>query len=503
MAPHLQNFFAYVDSHQEGFIDRLRKAVEIPSVSGDAAYRNEVFRMGEFMATELKKLGASVQKRDVGTQVLNGQTIQLPPIILSTYGTDPTKKTVLVYGHYDVQPALKEDGWNTEPFELVEDAQHRLNGRGSTDDKGPILGWLNVIEAHQYLGVDLPVNLKMCFEGMEESGSEGLDELIIAEAKGYFADVDAVCISDNYWLGTKKPCLTYGLRGINYFLLEVKGPSRDLHSGVFGGTVHEPMTDLTLLLSKLVTPNGEILIPGISDDVAVVTASESSTYNTLDFEIGELEEAVGSKTLIHNTAKEALMHRWRYPSLSLHGIEGAFYAPGEKTVVPAKVIGKFSIRSVPDMDPERITELVTHYVKAEFAKLGSKNTISIRCTHGAKPWVATPNHWNYVAAAKAVKHVFNVDPDYTREGGSIPVTLTFQDALGKNVLLLPMGRGDDVSLGWTSRDWFPRSGKMLTDRIVRASPGAHSINEKLDRSNYIEGIKLLGAYLYEIAAVQT
>ncbi|RUP52088.1 hypothetical protein BC936DRAFT_141683 [Jimgerdemannia flammicorona] len=136
----------------------------------------------------------------------------------------------------------------------------------------------------------------MCFEGMEKSGSEGLDELIIAEAKGYFADIDAVCISDNYWLGTKKPCLTYGLCDISYFLLEVKGPSRDLHSGVFGGTVHEPMTDLTLLLSKLVTPNGEILIPGISDDVAVVTASESSTYNTLDFEIGELEEAVGSKT---------------------------------------------------------------------------------------------------------------------------------------------------------------------------------------------------------------
>jgi Cys-Gly metallodipeptidase DUG1 len=375
-----------------------------------------------------------------------------------------------------VQPALKEDGWTHEPFQLVEDAQNRLNGRGSTDDKGPILGWLNVIESHQRLGLDLPVNLKMCFEGMEESGSEGLNDLIREEATGYFADVDAVCISDNYWLGTKKPCLTYGLRGISYFLLEVKGPGRDLHSGVFGGTVHEPMTDLISLFSKLVTPSGKILIPGISDNVAIMTQDESAKYDVIDFDISELEDAIGSKTLIHKTAKEALMARWRYPSLSLHGIEGAFYAPGEKTVIPAKVIGKFSVRSVPNMEPDRVTELVESYISSEFTKLGSKNIIKLQCTHGGKPWVASPDHWNYVAAAKAVKRVFNVDPDYTREGGSIPVTLTFQDALKKNVLLLPLGRGDD---------------------------GAHSINEKLDRSNYIKGIKLLGSYLHEVAAIQT
>jgi Cys-Gly metallodipeptidase DUG1 len=390
--------------------------------------------------------------------------------------SDKTKKTILVYGHYDVQPALKDDGWNTEPFQLVEDYKGRLFGRGSTDDKGPILGWLNVIEAHQKLCVEFPVNLKMCFEGMEESGSEGLDEIIIEEANGYFSDVDAVCISDNYWLGTQKPCLTYGLRGISYFNFEIQGPGRDLHSGVFGGTVHEPMTDLFAVMSKLVTPDGRILIPGIYDDVAPLTDEESATYDSLSFNLGELQSAIESKTLIHATEKDALMARWRYPSLSLHGVEGAFYAPGEKTVVPAKVIGKFSVRSVPNMRPERITELVTKYVEDEFKKLCSKNEIKIACSHGGKPWVASSNHWNYVAAARAVEKVFNVKPDMTREGGSIPVTLTFQDALNKNVLLLPMGRGDD---------------------------GAHSINEKLDRSNYIEGTKLLGTYLHEIAVVQT
>ena len=215
-------------------------------MSGDASYRDHVFKMSEFIVNELKSLGASVETRDLGNQDMHGTVVPLPPIILASYPATPdeTKKTVLVYGHYDVQPALKADGWNTEPFQLVEDDKGRLFGRGSTDDKGPILGWLNVIEAHKKLGIDFPINLKMCFEGMEESGSEGLDGLIFKEANAYFADVDAVCISDNYWLGAQKPCLTYGLRGISYFNLEIKGPGRDLHSGVFGGTVHEPMTDL-------------------------------------------------------------------------------------------------------------------------------------------------------------------------------------------------------------------------------------------------------------------
>jgi len=138
-----------------------------------------------------------------------------------------------------VQPAAKSDGWNTEPFVLSHDkSTGRLYGRGSTDDKGPVLGWLNVIEAHQKTNTEFPVNLKMCFEGMEESGSDGLDELIIKESETFLKDVDAVCISDNYWLGTTKPCLTYGLRGLSYFKVSISGPAQDLHSGVFGGTVY-------------------------------------------------------------------------------------------------------------------------------------------------------------------------------------------------------------------------------------------------------------------------
>ncbi|CAG8658705.1 34924_t:CDS:2, partial [Racocetra persica] len=317
---------------------------------------------------------------------------------------------------------------------------------------------------------------------MEENGSEGLDELILKEADKYFKDVDAVCISDNYWLGVTKPCLTYGLRGICAYKVTISGPGKDLHSGVFGGTVHEPMTDLFHLFSKLVTPRGDILITGINDDVAPLDDEEHQKYKSLEFSMSEFHFAIGSKTNIHESELEILQHskpvanvpyRWRYPSLTIHGIEGAFSNSGFKTVLPAKINGKFSIRIVPNMDPKRVDKLVEKYLKDEFTKLGSKNTLKVESLHSAKAWLANPNHWNYVAASKAAERVFNRKPDLTREGGSIPVTLTFQDALNKNVLLLPMGRGDD---------------------------GAHSINEKLDRSNYIQGIKLFGAYLHEVAS---
>ncbi|CAJ2503260.1 Uu.00g106540.m01.CDS01 [Anthostomella pinea] len=471
MAPQLDGFFAEVDKQSTYFIDRLAKAVAIPSVSAEPARRPDVVRMGEFLASELKNLGASVEMRPLGKQPDHPE-LDLPPVVLARYGSDKNKRTILVYGHYDVQPAEKSDGWATEPFTLTVGDDGRMFGRGSTDDKGPVLGWLNAIEAHQKAGVDFPVNLLMCFEGMEEYGSEGLDELIEKEGKGYFADAEAVCISDNYWLGTEKPCLTYGLRGVNYYSVEVSGPGADLHSGVFGGTAQEPMTDLVRILGSLVDTDGKIQIPGIAEQVAPVTKEEEALYDGISFTMENLHESLGSKTTIFEDKKPTLMARWRYPSLSIHGVEGAFSAPGAKTVIPAKVIGKFSIRTVPDMEIEKTNECVYKYVNDVFAKLGSKNSMKVYAQHTGKWWVASPNHWNFRAAGKAVERVWGTKPDFTREGGSIPVTLTFEQATGKNVLLLPMGSSTD---------------------------GAHSINEKLDKRNYIEGIKLLGAYLHYIA----
>ncbi|KAI4209584.1 MAG: hypothetical protein LQ351_007481 [Letrouitia transgressa] len=473
MAPQLDSYFRQVDNLTDQFIDRLRHAVAIPSVSADEERRPDVVKMSKFLVHELKSLGCTVSSRELGPQP-GKPHLPLPPVVIARHGSSKAKRTVLVYGHYDVQPALKEDGWNTDPFTLSIDDRGRMYGRGSTDDKGPVLGWLNVLQAHRDAGIELPVNLLMCFEGMEEYGSEGLEEFIQQECKkgGWFEEADAVCISDNYWLGTEKPCLTYGLRGCSYYSVEIRGPGQDLHSGVLGGSAQEPMTDLVRVLSTLVDTQGKIKIPGINEMVAPVSEEEKGIYGTISYTMENLYESIGSKTSIHEDKERTLMARWRYPSLSVHGVEGAFSAPGAKTVIPAKVIGKFSIRTVPDMDSERVDQCVFEHLKAEFAKLGSKNTLNASLQHSGPWWVASPKHWNFSAAAKAVEQVFGVKPDLTREGGSIPVTITFEQATGKNVLLLPMGSSTDA---------------------------AHSINEKLDRRNYIEGTKLLGAYLHYAA----
>nr|POE54350.1 cys-gly metallodipeptidase dug1 [Quercus suber] len=475
MAPNLGSYFSQVDTNASKYIERLREAVAIPSISAEDARRPDVVKMGQWLKSELESLGAHMEARPLGPQP-GKEHLELPPAVIGRYPAQKVagKRTILVYGHYDVQPANKSDGWATEPFELSVDDKGRMYGRGSTDDKGPVLGWLNVIQAHKDAGIEFPVNLLMCFEGMEEYGSEGLDDFIIAECKPgkFFEDADAVCISDNYWLGTEKPCLTYGLRGCSYYSIEVSGPGQDLHSGVFGGTAQEPMTDLVRVMGSLVDTDGKIQIPGLMDLVAPLTKEEESLYGGIAFTMDNLYESLGSQTGIYPDKERTLMGRWRYPSLSLHGVEGAFSAPGAKTVIPAKVTGKFSIRTVPDMQPDDVDKLVYKYVDAVFKKLGSKNTMRCFLQHSGKWWVASPKHWNFTAAAKAVEQVWGVQPDLTREGGSIPVTLTFEQATGKNVLLLPMGSSTDA---------------------------AHSVNEKLDRRNYIEGIKLLGAYLHHVA----
>lgn len=306
--------------------------------------------------------------------VVPPQKPTLPPILLANFHVDDTKKTICVYGHLDVQPAAKEDGWNSDPFTLTE-KDGKLYGRGSSDDKGPALSWLWVIEAHRELGLDLPVNVKILYEGMEEYGSEGLFELIQAEAKpgGFLNDVDFFCISDNYWLGQTKPCLTYGLRGMAYFQLSVQCCEQDLHSGVFGGTVHEAMTDLVRLLGTLVDTDGTILVEGVMDNVKPVTPDEEVLYDALEFDVEAYKDESKVKSisnkLLHEDKKSLLMHRWRYPTCSIHGIEGAFSGPGAKTVIPAKAIGKFSFRLVPDQKPEHVEKVVQQHIEREFAKV--------------------------------------------------------------------------------------------------------------------------------------
>jgi len=473
MAGGIDAVIAYIDAHQADYVARLKEVVAIKSVSAWPESRQDVVKMVQWMKQKLEACGAKCELRDIGSQTLpDGRSIPLPPVLLGSLGDDSNKKTVLLYGHLDVQPALKDDGWDTEPFVLTE-KDGKLYGRGATDDKGPVLGWLHAIEAYQATNTPLPVNLKFCFEGMEESGSEGLDDLLHSmKGTDFLNKVDYACISDNYWLGSDKPCLTYGLRGLSYFGVEVECAEKDLHSGVFGGSVHEAMNDLVWVLSQLTDVNNKILIPGIMDDVAPLTSQEKELYEKIDFCMTEYQTSIGCNKLVHGAKADALQARWRFPSLSIHGIEGAFYEPGAKTVIPRKVTGKFSIRLVPNQDPNKIGKMVVDHLNALWKQRDSPNKFRPFVYSGGRPWMADPFNPNFKAGARATKKIYGVEPDYTREGGSIPVTLTIEEVTGKNVMLLPMGQADD---------------------------GAHSQNEKLSRRNYIEGTKLLAAYLDEVS----
>ncbi|XP_064480738.1 cytosolic non-specific dipeptidase-like [Ornithodoros turicata] len=472
----LKKVFSVVDLKQDAFIKTLGEAVAIKSVSGWPDARNDVVHMVNWMKKKLEAEGAVCELRDIGEQALpDGSVLPLPPVLIGHLGSDPKKKTVLVYGHLDVQPALKEDGWDTDPFVLIE-KDGKLYGRGSTDDKGPVIGWLNAIQSYKEANVDLPVNLKFVFEGMEESGSEGLDDLLFSmKDTDFLKNVDYVCISDNYWLGKNKPCLTYGLRGLCYFAVEIQCAAKDLHSGVFGGTVHESLSDLVYILDNLTDSCGQILIPGIMDDVAPVTDKERALYADLDFDMEEFRKDVGCKKLACSDKAELLMARWRFPTLSVHGIEGAFHGAGAKTVIPQKVVGKFSVRIVPNQEPKKVEKVVLDYLNELWKRRNSPNTMKAFMLSGGRHWISDPFHPHFEAGAAATKHAYGVRPDMIREGGSIPVTLTFQEVTGKNVMLLPMGASDD---------------------------GAHSQNEKIDRRNYVQGTKVLAAYLYEVSLLK-
>lgn len=266
--------------------------------------------------------------------------------------------------------------------------------------------------------------------------------------------------------------MTYGLRGQTYFYIEVQGPKQDLHSGVFGGSVPEPMIELSHIFASLVDPKGKILVPGLLDEVDKVTETEKKIYEDIDFCLDTFQKDVGSPKLTETTKMDLLMRRWRFPTLSVHGVQGAFAEPGEKTVIPAKVIGKFSIRLVPSMTREHVEKCVTSYVEAIHEKLDTGNIVKcFIAKKPARPWLADTNSDNFQAAIKAVTDVWGIAPDLTREGGSIPITLVFEEVTKKSVLLLPIGASDD---------------------------GAHSQNEKLNREGYEKGMEVFAKYIAEL-----
>ncbi|KAL9870721.1 beta-Ala-His dipeptidase isoform 2-T9 [Geothlypis trichas] len=409
--------FQYIDAHQSDFIKDLKEWVAVESDSVQPHLRKEVMHMMTLAADRLATLGATVNLVNLGShQLPDGQVLPLPPVLFGELGKDPQNPTVCFYGHVDVQPAKKEDGWDTDPYTLTE-VDGNLYGRGATDNKGPVLAWINAVETFRALKLAMPVNFKFVIEGMEEAGSLGLEKLLEEENQSFFSDVDYIVISDNLWLSNKKPALTYGSRGNACFFVEVECGSKDLHSGTFGGIIHEPLLDLIALLDSLVDSTGHILIPGIYDSVAALTEEERNLYESIEFDLEEHRNNCGVKKFLYGTK-------------------------------------------------------VVEHLEGVFSKRNSPNKLKVSMPLGVKPWLADFNDLLYEAARRAIKTVFGEDPDFIRDGSTIPVARMFQTVTQKSVMMLPIGAAD---------------------------AGEHSQNEKISRHNYIEGTKLFAAFFLEIS----
>ncbi|ELK11132.1 Beta-Ala-His dipeptidase [Pteropus alecto] len=299
----LGRVFRYIDRHQDEFVQTLREwvAIESDSIQPVPRLRQELLRMMTLAADQLRCLGASVDSVDMGSQKLpDGDTLPMPPVLLAELGSDPQKPTVCFYGHVDVQPARQEDGWLTDPYTLTE-VDGKLYGRGATDNKGPVLAWINAVSAFRALQEDMPVNVKFIVEGMEEAGSPALEELVRREKDRFFSSVDYIVISDNLWISPRKPALIYGTRGNSYFTVEVKCRDQDFHSGTFGGILNEPMADLVALLGSLVDASGRILVPGIYDHVAPVTDKEREAYEAIDLDLEEYRSSSRVEKFLFDT----------------------------------------------------------------------------------------------------------------------------------------------------------------------------------------------------------
>lgn len=441
-----------IDSMQSAMKEKLREYVSIPSVSSCLAHFKDVHRQLETTKNDfIKYTGAEmwiVRNPEGERYSPDGDVYELPGILLGNYPKlkdfDKNKPTVLIYGHLDVQPAQLSDGWDTPPWILTE-INGKLYGRGSTDDKGPIVGWLFALICLQQLGLEPSVNLKFCFEGMEEYCSIGLKETIMKYTEHFNPNlIDGVCISDNYWLGLDKPCLSYGLRGACSFHLTIEGMKKDLHSGQYGGAVYEPAIDLMHIGASLVDNKGKILIPGIYDDVKPLTEEEVAMYDKIDFDHHAYAD-VQLANLTHPESKnETLYSVWRYPSLSIHGYENMFFGVGDKTIIPRKPVMKFSIRTVANMRNEDIIEKVEKHIINMKEKLNTPNNVylSQKISIG-NPLQCDPNNFLYQAAKIATKSSYGVEPDMIREGSSIPPAIHLSEILNKPCCLIPMGAADD------------------------------------------------------------
>lgn len=417
----------YLEQNTNRALEELCELLRIPSVSADPSCQPDMQRGAEFVHQKLTDAGLTAEIIPTAGH----------PIVYGEWLGKPGAPTILVYGHYDVQPVDPLDQWTTPPFE-PQVRNGRLYARGATDDKGQMFTHVKSVEAWLQSVGELPINVKFVIEGEEEVGSNNLD-LFLEENKQKTA-CDVVVVSDTSQYAADQPAITYGIRGIMACEIRLKGPAQDLHSGVFGGSVANPANMLARLLAKLVDDEGRVQIPGFYDDVIPPTDEERKRFAKLPFDESAYQQSLGVTETFGEAGYNTNERRWLRPTCDINGLLSGYTGTGPKTIVPAMAMAKISCRLVPDQNPEKVTAALQTFCQEQCPP---GVTLDFQSFHGCGAIVIDTNSPFMQAAQNAIEKAFGAAPVLIREGGSIPVVATFREVLGVDTLLIGWGRNTD------------------------------------------------------------
>ncbi len=424
----MESVLTHLDQNKDQYLAELKDLLAIPSVSTNPENKGDVERCARWVADHMREIGLQ-----------NVQVMPTPghPVVYGDWLNAPGKPTVLIYGHYDVQPPEPLELWTSPPFEAtIRDGN--IFARGSADDKGQVFIHLKSLEAFLKTTGELPVNVKLLIEGEEEIGSEHLAPFLKDNKELLGADL--VLVSDSSMFAKGVPSICYGLRGLAYMQIDLVGPNRDLHSGSFGGTVHNPIQALSEIIAQLHDKNGKITIPGFYKDVRPLSKKERDAFKKLPWSDKKYAKDLGVKQLYGEKGFSTLERVWARPTLECNGIWGGFTGEGAKTVLPSKASAKISMRLVPDQKSDKAAKLFEKHIK----KIAPKSvTVTVRNLHGGEAAITPIDSPGVMAAVAALEKGFGKKPLYQREGGSIPIVVQFKEILGLDTVLLGFGLPDE------------------------------------------------------------
>lgn len=443
----MENVLSFIESNKERYLSELKDFLAIPSVSSQSNHQGDMQHCAQWVADHMGSIGMQ-----------NVQVMPTPghPVVYSEWLGAEGAPTVLFYGHYDVQPVDPLNLWTSPPFEMTIRGEN-IFARGSADDKGQVYIHFKGIEALMKHHGKLPVNIKMLIEGEEEIGSRNLEDFVKQHKDLLKADL--VLISDSSMYAKGVPSIAYGLRGLSYLEIELTGPNRDLHSGTFGGAVHNPVQALSELITALHDKNSKVNIPGFYKDVLPLTKMERDAYKKLPHSDKAYAKELGVKQLWGEKGFSTHERTWARPTLEVNGMWGGYIGEGAKTVLPSKAFAKISCRLVPNQKSDKIAKLVTKHIQ----KIAPKSIdVKVKLHHGGEAAITPLDSPGVKAAVAALEKGFGKKPLYQREGGSIPIVVQFKNLLGLDTVLLGFGLPDE---------------------------NAHSPDEHLNIDNFFGGIK--------------